>query len=113
MSDEQNVSRRDLLRNSLGAALAMGMPVSVARAIQAAEDPKAAAAEAAKAAKDLKPVRIGWIGAGTQGYGQDMRALAAMPGVKIVAVADIYPPNLKRGLERAGAGAQGYEDYRK
>ena len=55
MNDEQNVSRRNLLRNSGMAALAMGMPASVARAVYAAQDPKAAAADAAKDAKKADP----------------------------------------------------------
>jgi len=114
MNDEQNVSRRDVLkRGGLAAALTLGMPASVARAMQAAQDPRAAAADAAKAAKDAQPVNIAWIGAGTQGYGQDMKSLSRMPGVNIVAVCDNFAPNLERGLALAGPNAKGYTDYRK
>jgi len=114
MSDEQNVSRRQFLGwGTVSAALSLGIPASVARAALAVQDPAAAAAEAKKAAKDLKPVRIAWIGAGTQGFGQDLKSLAKMPGVEIVAIADIWEPNLKRALELAGPNARGYSDYRK
>lgn len=113
MSDEQSVSRREILRGSLATAFALGMPAAVSRAIHAADDPKGAARDAAKAAQDVEPVKVAWIGSGTQGYGQDMLALTRIPGVQIVAVCDIYEPNLKRGLERAGTGAEGYTDYRK
>src|SRR4051812_37993124 len=96
MSDERNVSRRDLLKQgTLAAALTMAMPPVVARALEAAKDPAAAAADAAKAAKNPgEPVRIGWIGSGIQGQ-NDLRQLARLPWVKIVAVADIYPPSQK------------------
>lgn len=113
MREEQNVSRREVLKaGTLAAAFAVGMPPTVARALQAARDPKAAAADAAKAAANARPVRIGWIGSGVQGQ-NDMRQLVRLPGVSIVAIADIYEPNLKKGLEIAGPGCQGYSDYRK
>ena len=91
MSDEKSVSRRDLLKHgTLAAALAVGMPPTVARALQAAKDPRAAAELAAQeAGKPAEPVTIGWIGTGVQGQ-NDLKQLARLPGVKIAAVADIY-----------------------
>src|SRR5687767_1988183 len=112
MSEERNVSRRGMLQGGLAAALAAGMPPTVARAFQAAQDPKAAAAELAKAAKDATPVNIAWIGTGVQGQ-NDMRQLVRLPGVKIVAIADIYEPHTKKALEIAGPGCEAYTDYRK
>ncbi len=119
MSDEKNLSRRDALKTgTLATALAMGMPPVVARALEAARDPAAAAARAADR-RDLEPVRLGWIGSGIQGQ-NDLRQLAAMPGVEIVAIADIYEPNLTKALEigngtlsKSGGKCQGYSDYRK
>jgi predicted dehydrogenase len=108
MSDEKNVSRRDLLT----AALAVGMPVTVARAMHAAQDPAGAAKAAADAAKNAPPVKLAWIGTGVQGQ-NDMKQLVRLPGVQFVAVADIYEPNLKKGVEIGGPGCQGYADYRK
>ncbi len=112
MTDEQNVSRRDMLKGSLAAAATVAMPMSVARAIEAAQDPKLAAAQAVERAKNADPVKIAWIGTGTQGQ-NDMRQLMKMGNVQIVAIADIYEPNYKKGLEIAGAGCEGYKDYRK
>jgi predicted dehydrogenase len=112
MSDEQNVSRRDVLKRSGLAAVALTVPMSVQRALEAAEDPKAAAADAAKAAKEAQLVRVAWIGTGTQGR-NDMSKLVRMPGVKIAAIADIYDPYYNEGLKLAGAGCEGYKEYKK
>lgn len=112
MSDEQNVSRRHILRSSVLAAATAGIPLSVQRAMEAAQDPKAAAADAAAAARKAEPVRIAWIGTGTQGR-NDMSKLVRMPGVKIVAIADIYQPYYDLGMKMAGEGCQGYKEYRK
>src|SRR4051794_28667182 len=98
MSDEKNVSRREVLKTgTLAAAAALTMPPVVARAFEAAQDPAGAAAKAAAAAKDLPPVKIAWIGSGIQGQ-NDLKQLARIPGVEIVAIADIYEPNLKKGV---------------
>lgn len=113
MSDDKNLSRRDVLGRGLAAAFAMGVPASVARAAYAAQDPQGAAADAAKRAKDARPVKVAWIGAGVQGRGQDMASLLKMPGVEIVAVADIYPPNLEKGVKDSGPNCKGYDDYRR
>lgn len=113
MSDERNVSRRDVLKHgTLAAAATLAMPPVVARALEAAQDPAAAAQKAAAAAKDAEPIRIGWIGTGVQGQ-NDQRQLVRLPGVKIVATSDIYEPNQKKGVEIAGAGCELYPDYRK
>jgi len=61
--------------------LTLGMPPVVARALEAAKDPAAAAADAAKAAKENSkdPVLIGWIGSGVQGR-NDLTQLARCRG---------------------------------
>lgn len=113
MNDERNVTRREVLKQgSIAAAFTLAVPVSVARAIQAAEDPKAAAADAQQAAKSADRVRIAWIGTGTQGR-NDMSKLVRMPGVEIVAVADIRDDNRREALKLAGPECKGYTDYRK
>lgn len=58
-------------------------------------------------------LRYGIIGAGGNGKGhiQTLRKFFATE-VEIVALADIDPVNLKSGLELAGDGVQGFEDYR-
>lgn len=111
--EERGVSRRDVLRGgTLAAALALGMPPVVARALEAAKDPQAAAAQSAQAAANAEPVTLAWIGSGVQGR-NDMQQLLRLPGVKIAAVCDIYEPNLKKALELAGPDAKGYTDHRK
>ena len=72
---------------------------------------RAGAAEEAAAAGGGRLVKFGIIGPGNQGRLDLSRALR-VPNVRCTAVCDIYPPNLKAGLEVAGEGAQGFEDYR-
>ncbi|MBM3776491.1 MAG: Gfo/Idh/MocA family oxidoreductase, partial [Acidobacteria bacterium] len=56
-------------------------------------------------------IGVGLIGAG--GRGRYLTgAFKEAPGVEIRAVSDIYEPNLRKGLEAAGAGARPYHDYR-
>lgn len=113
MNDEQNVSRRDLLRGGgVAAALSLTLPPSVARAMLAAQDPKAAAEEAAKAARNATPVRLAWIGSGVQGQ-NDMKQLVKLPGVEIVAIADIYEPHIEAARKIAGPNCEVFRDYRK
>lgn len=114
MSEDRNLTRRDvLLRGAGAAALAVGMPPNVARALEAAEDPAQAAANAAQAAgRPVEPINIAWIGTGVQGQ-NDMKQLVRLPGVRIVAIADIYEPHQKKAVEIAGAGCAVYSDYRK
>ena len=119
MSDErpdlrQSVTRRSMLKTgTLAATAALAMPPVVARALEAAKDPQAAAAQAAAdAGKPVEPVKIAWIGSGIQGS-NDMRQLAKMPGVEFAAVCDIYPPNLKQGMDIAGPNAKEYTEFKK
>src|ERR1051325_298715 len=57
-------------------------------------------------------VNVGHIGAGSQGSGL-IRNLAQVPNAKIVAMCDIFPPNLKKGAELAGTQPKTFTDYRK
>jgi predicted dehydrogenase len=57
-------------------------------------------------------VRYGFIGTGTQGCTL-LRFLATIPEGRCVATCDIYPPNLKKGVETIGAKTDTYEDYRR
>jgi predicted dehydrogenase len=62
----------------------------------------------------IQPVRAGIIGPG--GQGRVLMENSNPNFLKLVAVCDIYPPNLEKGLEIArknhDANAQGYADYR-
>jgi predicted dehydrogenase len=96
------VSRRDFIQGAAAIAAAMG--VSLTYAAEAQERREAAL-------KESRPVNCGIIGVGTQGYGQIFKSALSVPGVKMVAVCDIYEPNLQRALKDV-PGAQGYKDYR-
>ncbi len=56
-------------------------------------------------------VRVGLIGAGRQGT-DDMKDFALQPDAEIVAVCDVYQPNLDKALAAAGGQAQSYKDFR-
>jgi predicted dehydrogenase len=68
-------------------------------------------AEAPAAVPATDRVRIGIIGPGSRGM-LLMHFLRQNPGVDIVAVCDIYEPNLQSGLKLASPGAKGYTDHR-
>jgi predicted dehydrogenase len=57
-------------------------------------------------------VNVGHIGAGGQGTSL-LRNLAQVPNAKITAMCDIFPPNLKKGVELSGGQPKTYTDYRK
>src|SRR5690349_20431480 len=104
MNDERNMSRRDLLKQgTVTAAASVAMPMVVARALEAAQDPGSVADKSAKAAKEAaaNPIKIAWIGSGVQGQ-NDLKQLVKLPGVQIVAIADVYEPSQKKGAEIAG-----------
>jgi len=64
--------------------------------------------QSARGANDR--VTMALIGAG--GRGRRVTRSFIELGAKCAAVADVYEPNLAKGLEDAGEGAQGYVDYR-
>ncbi len=57
-------------------------------------------------------VNYGMIGTGTEGCTL-LKFLATIPEGRCIATCDIYPPNLKKGVETIGSNPQTYEDYRK
>ncbi len=56
-------------------------------------------------------IRIGTIGSG--GRGTYLTAEFKEVGAQMVAVCDVYEPNLQRGLQAASTGAKAYTDYRR
>lgn len=56
-------------------------------------------------------LRVGLIGAGGRGR-YLLKLFQKEPGVRVVAVCDVYEPNLERGLSQAGPGTRPYRDYR-
>jgi len=99
MEKEHEVTRRDFLKTAAGVAAASTMPALGAPAILAIPHPG-------------EVVNFGFIGTGTQGCDL-LRQLATIPAGRCVATCDIYPPNLKKGVETIGTNPQTYEDYHK
>lgn len=98
----ENLSRRDFIQGAGAIAAALGITLS--EAAQAQE-------KRAQALKEARPVNCAFIGLGSQGYGTDLKRALSVPGVRMVALCDIYEPNLNRALKDC-PGAQGYKDYR-
>ena len=89
-----DLTRRDFIKRA-AQGTAAGLAFSAARPAVAASD----------------KVRVGVIGPGRQGRG-DMNNFVKQPDVEIVAVCDVYEPNLQLALEIAGSQAQTYKDFR-
>jgi predicted dehydrogenase len=96
MEKEQDVTRRDFLKTAAAAAAVSALPG--APAILADPGPSDA-------------VRYGIIGTGTEGCTL-LRFLATIPEGRCIANCDIYPPNLKKGVETIKSNPRTYEDYR-
>lgn len=57
-------------------------------------------------------IGVGCIGVGTRG-GDLLNAVVAIPGVKVVAVSDVYRPHLQKGIDRSqNPDVKSYVDYR-
>jgi len=96
-----SASRREFLKI---AASGLAVSSSTAHAIEPAQQPSAAVSP-------LDRIRIGLIGAGGQGMG-DTRTALNVPGVELVAVADVYQGRLDRAKEIWGGGLFTTRDYR-
>ena len=113
------VSRREFLRDSAWAAAAAAFAAAFQERVEAQQkksQPTNLAFQhnepATRSTQHLQPVNIGFIGTGTQGQTL-LQRLVRIPGVRVVAVCDIYPPHLSRGLHMTGSQAMSYRDYRK
>jgi len=99
MDNEQDVTRRDFLKTAAAVAAASALPNVGAPAILATPTPN-------------NVVRFGMIGTGTEGCTL-LQFATTIPEARCVATCDIYPPNLKKGVETIGTNPATYEDYRK
>jgi predicted dehydrogenase len=99
----EGVSRRQFLQTSAAAATAFGVTLTSWAETQERRE---------QALKDTRPVNCAFIGVGDQGYNVDYKAALSVPGVKMVAVCDIYQPYIDRALKDVPS-AEGYTDYRK
>ena len=96
---KQDVNRRDFLKAAAAAAAVTALPKVGAPAILAAPSPNSV-------------VHYGIIGTGTEGCTL-LKFLTTVPEGRCIATCDIYPPNLKKGVETIGSNPDTYEDYRK
>jgi predicted dehydrogenase len=99
MEKEQDVSRRDFLKTAAVVTAISALPSLGSPAILASASPS-----------DV--VNYGFIGTGTEGCTL-LKHLSTIPEGHCVATCDIYPPNLKKGVETIGSNPQTYEDYRR
>ena len=94
-----SLSRRGFLRTAGQTATALAVASTPGPAILSAPSPG-------------RTIGVGCIGIGTRG-GDLLNAVVAAPGVKVVAVSDVYGPHRQKGLERSqNPEAKAYEDYR-
>lgn len=96
------VTRREFIQGSAAIATALGVGLSQASEADAARR---------EGLKEDRPVNCAFIGVGAQGYGTDMKRALSVPGVKLLAICDIYEPNLNRALKDVPA-ATGCKDFR-
>jgi predicted dehydrogenase len=99
MEMKQDITRRDFLKTTAAAAAVSALPSLSTPAILANPGP-------------TDVVRYGMIGTGTQGCAL-LRFLTTMPKGHCVATCDIYPPNLRKGVETIGSHPDTYDDYRR
>lgn len=98
MEKENDMTRRDFLKTAATVAAVSALPGASTPAILANPGPSDA-------------VRYGMIGTGTEGCTL-LSFLTTIPEGRCVATCDIYPPNLKKGIETIGGNPDTYEDYR-
>ncbi len=98
MEKEKDVSRRQFLKTaaSVGASSLAGLGAPAILSAQSSGN----------------PVRYGFIGTGTEGCTL-LKFLATLPEGQCIATCDIYPPNLKKGVETIGSNPQTYVEYQK
>jgi predicted dehydrogenase len=96
MEKEQDVTRREFLKTAATVAAATGIGAPAILSAQNAGN----------------PVRYGFIGTGTEGCTL-LKFLATIPEGRCIATCDIYPPNLKKGVETIGSNPETYVEYKK
>lgn len=97
----EGITRREFIHGSAAIAAALG--ISLTEFAEAQE-------KRAAALKENRPVKCAFIGVGSQGT-HDLKRALSVPGVQMVALCDIYEPNLQRALKLCPS-ATGYKDYR-
>jgi predicted dehydrogenase len=99
MNPSLNLSRRQFIRETGAAATVVAATSALAPSLLAARSPN-------------ETIGVGCIGLGTRG-GDLINAVVHIPGVKVVAVCDVYAPHRKKGVERSlNPEVKAYVDYR-
>jgi predicted dehydrogenase len=99
MSEPQILNRRQFLRATGQAATTLAATSTLAPAVLSGES-------------TARTIGLGCIGLGTRG-GDLIKVVAAVPGVKVVAVSDVYGPHRQKGIERSlNPEVRAYVDYR-
>ena len=96
------MKRRDLLKNAALLGAVVRGEVSLAAAD--AEAPRPAASDR---------IRVGMIGVGAFGTQANLPDFLKQKDVDVVAVCDVYQPNLDKGIGMTGGKARPYRDYRR
>ena len=102
---KHKLSRRDFLKTSSAAAVAVGMG-GIGMAVANAE-----VQEKQQTVPESEKIVLGCIGLGGRGMGV-MNGFMRYEDVAIGAVCDVHDERLQAGLEAAGPQAKGYKDFR-
>ena len=103
------IDRRLFLQGLSASAAASLAPASVAA--QTSATAEAEAARQIAPSKDVTPVRLGIIGPGSRGQ-ELVRGFLRVPGVSIVAAADVYPARFDQLNRTCGYSVAAHADYR-
>lgn len=99
MNTYSPTSRRQFIRDTGKAGCALAAVTALAPAVLAAKSPN-------------ETIGVGCIGLGTRG-GDLINGVVPVPGVKVVAVCDVYGPHRQKGIERSqNPEVKAYVDYR-
>jgi len=102
---------RRLFVRGLGAAVATASTFATESALGQSSGTDADAARQIARATDTSPFRLGVIGPGSRGQ-ELVRSFLRVPGVKVVAAADIYPPRFAELNQTCGYQVASHSDYR-
>lgn len=102
---------RRLFVRGLSAAVATASTVVTESALAQQSKADAEAARQIARATDNSPFRLGVIGPGSRGN-ELVRSFLRVPGVKVVAAADVYPPRFAQLNEACGYQVASHADYR-
>jgi predicted dehydrogenase len=98
MNDPLNLTRRQFLQDTNKAATTLAAASAFAPSLLAAKAPS-------------ETIGVGCIGLGTRG-GDLINAVVPVPGVKVVAVCDVYGPHRQKGIDRSrNPDVKAYVDY--